>query len=144
MRHLSGYNRLGRRPSHRKALLRNMATSLVVHEKIDTTLPKAKEIRTVVERLITLGKRGDMHAKRLAAAFFFGDEAVSKVFGPLAARFKERPGGYTRILRLGVRLSDGAKLARLELLADETDAKVKKASTVEKKVAKTKTKAAVG
>ena len=144
MRHLSGYNRLGRRPSHRKALLRNMATSLVVHEKIDTTLPKAKEIRTVVERLITLGKRGDMHAKRLAAAFFFGDEAVSKLFGPLAARFKERPGGYTRILRLGVRFGDGAKLARLELLSDETDTTVKKASAVEKKVAKTKTKAAVG
>lgn len=141
MRHLSGYKRLGRRPSHRKSLLRNMATSLVVHEKIDTTLPKAKEIRTVVERLITLGKRGDLHAKRLAASFFFGDEAVAKVFGPLASRFKDRPGGYTRILRRGVRLSDGAKLARLELISDDADAAPKKAAP-EKKATKAKAKVA--
>lgn len=142
MRHLSGYKRLGRRPSHRKSLLRNMATSLVVHEKIDTTLIKAKEVRTVVERLITLGKRGDLHAKRLAAAYFYDSEAVTKVFGSLATRFKDRPGGYTRILRRGVRLSDGAKMARLELITDDAAPAAPKKATAEKKATKAKAKVA--
>ena len=138
MRHLNGYNRLGRKDNVRRALLRNLATSLVVHDKIDTTLPKAKEVRSIVERLITLGKRGDLHARRQAAAYFFGDEAVGKVFGSLATMFKDRPGGYTRILKMGVRLSDGAKMARLELVMDDApEAETKKVVVkAKKKVAK--------
>jgi len=116
MRHLDGNRKLGRKSAHRKALLRNLATSLVIHERIDTTLPKAKELRGVVDRLITLGKRGDLTARRLAAAWFFNDEAVSKVFTNLASRFKDRPGGYTRILRRGVRHGDAADMATIELV----------------------------
>ncbi len=116
MRHLNGYRKLGRVSSHRRAMLRNMATSLVKHERIETTLPKAKELRGVVERMITLGKRGDLHSRRMAASYLFDDEAVKKVFSDLASRFKDRPGGYTRILRTGFRFGDGADLALLELV----------------------------
>lgn len=116
MRHLGGYRKLGRKSAHRRALLRNMATSLVKHERIYTTLPKAKELRSVVEKMISLGKRGDLHARRQAAAFLFDDEAVSKVFSNLAGRFKDRTGGYTRILRRGVRAGDAAEMATVELV----------------------------
>ena len=116
MRHLGGYRKLGRKSAHRRALLRNMATSLVLHERINTTLPKAKELRGVVEKMISLGKRGDLHARRQAASYFFDDEAVSKVFSSLATRFKERTGGYTRILRRGMRRGDNAEMAILELV----------------------------
>ncbi len=132
MRHLHGYRKLGRVSSHRQAMFRNMATSLVMQERINTTLPKAKELRGIVERLITLGKRGDLHARRLAASYFFDDEAVKKVFSSLAARFKDRPGGYTRILRCGTRFGDGAKLAIIELL----DSEIKKAEKVKNEPAK--------
>jgi large subunit ribosomal protein L17 len=116
MRHLNGYRKLGRKSAHRKAMLRNMATSLVLHERIDTTLQKAKEVRSLVEQMITLGKRGDLHARRQADSFLFDDEAVSKVFGGLATRFKERNGGYTRILKRGFRVGDSADLATLEFV----------------------------
>jgi large subunit ribosomal protein L17 len=116
MRHLNGYRKLGRRTPHRNALLRNMATSLVLHERIDTTVQKAKEVRSLVEKMITLGKRGDLHARRSAAAFLFDDAAVSKLFSDLASRFKTRNGGYTRILRKGVRIGDSAEEATLELV----------------------------
>ena len=116
MRHLNGYRKLGRKSAHRRAMLRNMATSLVLHERIDTTVQKAKEVRSVVEKMITLGKRGDLHARRAAASYLFDDEAVKKLFDSLASRFKERSGGYTRILKRGVRVGDSAELATLELV----------------------------
>lgn len=131
MRHLNGYRKLGIVSSHRRALLRNMATSLLKHERIETTLPKAKELRRVVERMITLGKRGDLHARRMAASYLFDDEAVSKVFGDIASRFKTRPGGYTRILRKGFRFGDGADMAFIELVdfQDRRDSASKKAKS---------------
>ena len=116
MRHLNGYRKLGRKSAHRRAMLRNMATSLVLHERIDTTVQKAKEVRSVVEKMITLGKRGDLHARRMAAGYLFDDEAVKKLFDGLAGRFKDRSGGYTRILKRGVRVGDSAELATLELV----------------------------
>jgi large subunit ribosomal protein L17 len=97
-------------------MLRNMATSLLVHERIETTVPKAKELRGIVDKMITLGKRGDLHARRQAASYLFSDEAVKKVFSDLASRFKDRPGGYTRILKKGYRFGDGADMAFLELV----------------------------
>lgn len=123
MRHRHGYNKLGRESSHRRAMLRNMATSLVLHESITTTLPKAKELRRVVEKLVTLGKRGDLHARRQAASYFMDKDATSKVFSSLGDRFKERPGGYTRILRRGVRFGDGAKMATIQFVDFEPAAK---------------------
>ena len=140
MRHLDGNRKLGRKSAHRRALLRNLATSLVLHERIDTTLPKAKELRGVVDRLITLGKRGDMNARRMASSWFFNDEAVSKVFSDLAPRFKNRPGGYTRILRRGVRHGDAADLATIELV-DFLEQKEQQEKAETKKPAKKSAKA---
>jgi large subunit ribosomal protein L17 len=142
MRHLNGYRKLGIVSSHRRALLRNMATSLLKHERIETTLPKAKELRRVVERMITLGKRGDLHARRMAASYLFDDEAVSKVFGDIADRFKTRQGGYTRILRKGFRFGDGADMAFIELVdfQDRLEAATKKAKTDTDAAAKAKKK----
>lgn len=130
MRHLHGYRKLGRESSHRRAMLRNMATSLLIHERIETTLPKAKELRGIVEKMITLGKRGDLHARRTAASYLFDDSAVTKVFSDLASRFQSRPGGYTRILRKGYRFGDGADMAFLELVdfRDRQEASAKKAA----------------
>jgi large subunit ribosomal protein L17 len=137
MRHLCGYKRLGRKEGHRKALLRNLATSLVIHERINTTLPKAKELRSVVEHYITLGKRGDLHARRMAAAYFYDSAAVQKLFSSLASRYKSRPGGYTRILRNGIRQSDAANLALVELVdAPEAGEKSGKAEVAEKSESK--------
>lgn len=116
MRHQHGYRKLGRDSSHRRAMFRNMATSLLMHERIETTLPKAKELRGIVEKMITLGKRGDLHARRSAASYLFNDEVVAKVFSDLAKRFETRPGGYTRILKKGFRFGDGADMALLELV----------------------------
>lgn len=142
MRHLNGYRKLGIVSSHRRALLRNMATSLLKHERIETTLPKAKELRRVVERMITLGKRGDLHARRMAASYLFDDEAVSKVFGDIADRFKTRQGGYTRILRKGFRFGDGADMAFIELVdfQDRLEAATKKAKSDADAAAKAKKK----
>ncbi len=116
MRHNNGYRKLGRVSSHRRAMFRNMATSLLIHERIETTVPKAKELRSIVEKMITLGKHGDLHSRRIAASYLFDDEAVKKVFSEIAPRFKERSGGYTRILRKGPRFGDGAEMAFLELV----------------------------
>jgi len=130
MRHLHGYRKLGRVSSHRRAMLRNMATSVLKHERIETTVPKAKEIRGIVERMITLGKRGDLHSRRQAAAYLFDDETVRKVFSDLAGRFKDRPGGYTRIIKKGFRFGDGADMALLELVdfQDKQEATAKAAA----------------
>lgn len=116
MRHKHGYRKLNRPSAHRKAMLRNLATSLVEHEQIVTTLERAKELRPLVEQIVTLGRRGDLHARRQAAEYLFTRESVSKVFGPLADRFKERPGGYLRILKHGVRLGDKARMASIQFV----------------------------
>ena len=116
MRHKKGYNRLGRGPSHRRAMLRNMATSLILNEKMDTTLTKAKSIRPVVEKIVTLGRKGGLHAHRQAASYLFDKSAAHKVFSDLGPRFADRPGGYLRILKMGKRFGDGAEMARIEFV----------------------------
>ena len=114
MRHSKGYRRLNRTHEHRKALFANMAGSLIEHEQIKTTLPKAKELRPIVEKLITLAKRGDLHARRLAASRLKEDQYVTKLFDILGPRYNERNGGYTSVLRAGVRYGDMAPMAIIE------------------------------
>ena len=125
MRHARGYRRLNRTHEHRKALFANMAGSLIEHEQIKTTLPKAKELRPVVEKLITLAKRGDLHARRQAAAQLKEVKDVAKLFDVLAARYKDRQGGYVRILKAGFRYGDMAPMAIIELVDRDTSAKGK-------------------
>lgn len=116
MRHRNKGRKLSRTHTHRKALLRNMATSLFRHERIETTTAKAKELRPVAERLITLARRGDVHARRLAGRKIQDRDVLGKLFDDIAPRFSERPGGYTRILRLGTRKGDGAEMSLIELV----------------------------
>src|SRR6185295_18238291 len=116
MRHKKGQRKLQRTTSHRLAMLSNMVTSLLQHERIETTIPKAKEARPVAERMITLGKRGGLANVRLAARTVRNKAVLSKVFGELATRFKGRPGGYTRITRTSFRRGDAAQMAILELV----------------------------
>jgi large subunit ribosomal protein L17 len=123
MRHARGYRRLNRTHEHRKALLANMAGSLIEHEQIKTTLPKAKELKPVVEKLITLGKRGDLHARRLAASRLKQDKHVAKLFEVLGPRYAERPGGCVRVLKAGFRYGDMAPMAIIELVDRDVDAK---------------------
>ena len=123
MRHAKGQRRLNRTHEHRKALFANMAGSLIEHEQIKTTLPKAKELRRVMDKLITLGKCGDLHARRLAAARLKQDMHVSKLFEVLGPRYKERSGGYTRVLKAGFRYGDMAPMAIIELVDRDADAK---------------------
>ncbi|TCT35520.1 50S ribosomal protein L17 [Martelella mediterranea] len=123
MRHKISGRKLNRTASHRKAMFANMAVSLITHEQIVTTLPKAKEIRPVVEKLITLGKRGDLHARRQAIAQVKDVEAVKKLFDVLAPRYGERKGGYTRIMKAGFRYGDNAALAVIEFVDRDVDAK---------------------
>lgn len=123
MRHGFTGRRLNRTSSHRKAMLSNMAVSLLTHEQITTTLPKAKEIRRVADRMVTLGKRGDLHARRQAASYLRDDAAVIKLFSTLAERFKERAGGYTRVLKAGFRHGDAAPMAVVELVDRDPAAK---------------------
>ena len=123
MRHGVSGRKLGVTSSHRAAMFRNMAHALLKHEQIVTTLPKAKELRPVAEKLITLGKRGGLHARRLAHAQLRDDTMVSKLFGPLADRYKARPGGYTRVLKAGMRHGDMATMAIIELLDRDVAAK---------------------
>ncbi len=119
MRHNKAGRRLGRKTSHRIAMFRNMVTSLLDHGKITTTDAKAKEIRVVAERMITLGKRGDLHSMRLAASVIREKSVVTKLFSTIAPRYKERLGGYTRIIKLGVRQGDAAPLSLIELVEEE-------------------------
>jgi len=123
MRHSKGYRRLNRTHEHRKALFANMAGSLIEHEQIKTTLPKAKELRPIVEKLITLAKRGDLHARRLAASQLKEDQYVTKLFDVLGPRYTERAGGYTRVLRAGFRYGDMAPMAIIEFLDRDVAAK---------------------
>jgi large subunit ribosomal protein L17 len=116
MRHRKSGRKLNKTASHRKAMFSNMATSLFRHERIQTTVPKAKELRAVAEKLITLAKRGDLHARRQAARIIKDHEILQKLFSDLGPRFATRPGGYTRVLRIGVRAGDNAPLAIIELV----------------------------
>jgi large subunit ribosomal protein L17 len=116
MRHNVAGRRLGRSSAHRKALYRNLVTDLLNYEKITTTEAKAKEVRSLAEKMITLGKEGSLHARRRALAYILDEKIADKVFVNLAPRYAERPGGYTRIIKLGPRLGDGAPMVKLELV----------------------------
>jgi large subunit ribosomal protein L17 len=121
MRHGNAHRKLSRKPQHRRALFANMAAALIKHEQIVTTLPKAKDLRPIVEKLITLGKRGDLHSRRRAIAEVRDVPMVKKLFEVLAPRYKERNGGYTRVLKAGFRYGDNAPVAVIELVdRDET------------------------
>jgi large subunit ribosomal protein L17 len=121
MRHLKQGRKLGRTSAHRRALLRNLATALLEHERIVTTEPKAKELRRVADKLVTLGKRGDLHARRQALQVVRSNAVVHKLFNDIAPRFAERQGGYTRVLRLGYRPGDAAAMAVIELVDAQID-----------------------
>ena len=123
MRHGNGYRKLNRTHEHRQAMFANMACSLIEHEQIKTTLPKAKELKPILEKLITLAKRGDLHARRLAASRIKQDAAVKKLFDTLGERYKERSGGYTRVLKAGFRYGDMAPMAIIELVDRDPEAK---------------------
>jgi large subunit ribosomal protein L17 len=116
MRHKVAGRKLGRSSAHRKALYRNLVTDLLNYEKITTTEAKAKEIRSLAERMITLGKEGELHSRRRALSFILDKKVTEKIFNELAPRYAERPGGYTRIIKLGPRLGDGAPMAQIELV----------------------------
>ncbi|MDO6727745.1 MAG: 50S ribosomal protein L17 [Cognatishimia sp.] len=123
MRHARGYRRLNRTHEHRKAMFANMAGSLIEHEQIKTTLPKAKELRPIVEKLITLAKKGDLHSRRNAASRLKQDKYVAKLFDVLGPRMAERNGGYIRILKAGFRYGDMAPMAIIEFVDRDVDAK---------------------
>ena len=119
MRHLKAGKKLGRNTSHRRALLRNLVTSLIMEERIETTVPKAKAMRPLVEKMVTLGKRGDLAARRLASGFLMTRDSVDKLFDSIGPRFGDRNGGYLRIVRTGFQKGDGAEKAFIELLGAE-------------------------
>ncbi len=123
MRHARGYRRLNRTHEHRKALFANMSGSLIEHEQIKTTLPKAKELRPIIEKLITLAKRGDLHARRQAAAQLKEDRHVERLFAILGPRYQSRQGGYVRILKAGFRYGDMAPMAIIEFVDRDPSAK---------------------
>ena len=127
MRHLRSGYKLGRNPAHRRATLRNLVTNLIERERVHTTLLRAKAARPLAEKMITLGKRDSLHARRQAAAFLETPAATKKLFADLAPRFADRAGGYTRIVRAGWRIGDGAQLAVLEFIGSELKRKEKKA-----------------
>jgi large subunit ribosomal protein L17 len=116
MRHLKAGRRLSRTTEHRQAMLRNLVTSLLEHERVETTRAKAKEVRQWAEQIITLAKRGDLHARRQSLALVRSKKVVAKLFGELRERYLERSGGYTRIIPLGLRLGDGAPLSIIEMV----------------------------
>ena len=116
MRHQKRGRKIGRDSAHRKSLYANLTSELIVHGRIRTTLAKAKEVRPVAEQMITLGKRGDLHAHRQAVAFLRQKPTVHRLFAEIAPRYAERPGGYTRIIKLGPRLGDAAEMAYIELV----------------------------
>ncbi len=126
MRHLNAGSKLGKQPAHRRAVLRNLVTNLVEKERIQTTIRRAKTIRPIAERMITLGKRDSLHARRQAAAFLLTPVATKKLFADLAPRFADRNGGYTRIIHSGWRIGDGAELAIIEFIGSELKKKEKK------------------
>ncbi len=123
MRHARGYRRLNRTHEHRKSLFKNMAASLIEHEQIKTTVPKAKELRPIVEKMVTLARRGDLHARRLLASRLHDDAAVEKLMDVLAPRYADRTGGYVRIMRAGFRYGDMAPMAIIEFVDRDVAAK---------------------
>ena len=123
MRHGNGYRRLNRTHEHRKAMFANMVCSLVEHEQIKTTLPKAKELRRIMDKMITMAKRGDLHSRRIIASRIKQDPAVAKLMDVLGPRYAERNGGYTRVLKAGFRYGDMAPMAIIELVDRDVDAK---------------------
>ena len=131
MRHGKTHRKLSRRSDHRRAMLANMAASLIKHEQIVTTLPKAKELRPVVEKLVTLGKRGDLHARRQAIAQMRDVAMVKKLFEVIGPRYKERKGGYTRVLKAGFRYGDTAPVAVIEFVDRDVEAKGKDSGPVQ-------------
>ena len=131
MRHAIKGRKLNRTSSHRRAMFANLAAALIKHEQIKTTLPKAKDLRPIVEKLITLGKRGDLHARRQALAYLYDEEMVRKLFSVIAERYKSRNGGYTRILKAGFRYGDMASVAVIELVDRDVTAKGKDSGPVQ-------------
>jgi large subunit ribosomal protein L17 len=128
MRHLKAGRQLSRNSAHRWALMRNLITALLREEKIQTTDPKAKELRRWADRVITLGKRGSLHARRQALGIVQDKAVVRKLFDTIAPRFKDRPGGYTRIIKLGIRRGDAAQMALIELVSVEAEKQVRRTS----------------
>lgn len=131
MRHRNAHRKLGRTTSHRSALFRNMAAALIKHEQVKTTLPKARELRPYIEKLVTLAKRGGLSNRRLAHARLEDDQQLVKLFDILASRYAKRAGGYTRVLKLGPRASDNAPMAIIEFVDRDVDAKGKDSGPVE-------------
>ena len=144
MRHLKTGRKFGRTSAHRKALFRNMVTALIDRERIRTTLAKAKELRGKVEKTITLGKKGTLHARRHALKMVADKDSLKKIFGPLAERYANRPGGYTRVIKLGHRLGDDAPMAFIELVDREDEPPVKPPVKGKKKVEETAKKTVAG
>ena len=135
MRHGNAHRKLGRTSSHRTAMLANMAASLIKHEQITTTLPKAKELRPFVEKLVTLAKRGGLHARRLAISRVRDQDQVRKLFDTIGPRYQARSGGYIRVLKAGFRFGDNAPVAVIEFVDRDVDAKGKDSGPVQASVA---------
>jgi large subunit ribosomal protein L17 len=123
MRHGNGYRKLNRTHEHRKAMFANMVCSLIEHEQITTTLPKAKELKRIIDRVITLGKKGDLHARRIVSSRIKQEEAVKKLFSILGPRYEKRNGGYCRVIRAGYRYGDMAPMAIIEMVERDVSAK---------------------
>ena len=148
MRHRNAGFKLGRNTSHRRALLRNLVTSVIVEDRVETTVAKAKAVRPHIEKMITLGKKGDLHSRRQALSFLQTDTAVARLFGEVAKRYSDRQGGYLRIIRTGFRQGDGGEKAFIELLGAEKqldakrqkreDLKAKKRAELEKQMEEAK------
>ena len=136
MRHKIAGRKLGRNPAHRRSVLRNLVTSVLEHERLVTTLPKAKELRPLAEKMITLGTRDTLHARRQVQSYLLNDFIAKKVFDTIAPRFSDRPGGYSRIVRLGHRSGDGAEMAVIELIGSELEVKKAKRQSEEAEEAK--------
>ena len=149
MRHRNAGFKLGRNTSHRRALLRNLTTSVIIEDRVETTLTKAKAVRPLVEKMITLGKKGDLHSRRQALSFLMTDKSVERLFDTVAPRYGDRAGGYLRIVRTGIRKGDGGEKAFIELLGAEKqldakrqkreDIKAKKRADLEKQLEESKT-----
>jgi len=136
MRHRNAGFKLGRNPSHRRALLRNLVTSILLMDRVETTLTKCKATQPLVEKMITLGKRGTVHARRQALAFMMTPESVDRLFGVVAPRYGDRNGGYTRITRSGARKGDAAEMAYIELLGAEQELDEKRQKRAEARTKK--------
>ncbi len=133
IRHRNAGFKLGRNTSHRRALLRNLVTSVIVEDRVETTVAKAKAVRPHIEKMITLGKKGDLHSRRQALSFLQTDAAVTRLFGEVAKRYSDRQGGYLRIVRTGFQQGDGADKAFIELLGAEKQLEVKRQKRVDLK-----------